>query len=254
LKKHYNTKNGIHGERLKKIRSYIDFDYDLRQELTGYQKRKIKTYYDEIYALKARPHHVYRPHSKKKNRLKAAQELAQHEKRLPGLKVAFVPTNGKDKPKIRFNKAGEIQSETEHIHTRLLKVDTKKLVSDPEGYSAKLIAKDRGKMFTVLAGRYEIPMAKSKKALPEFVAQLAMKYADTEKNNHVSNWLHGIAAHTFKNQKHFMEYQKEKQENKREIQKSRRNEKERERYHKEKREATARYEKARKIADKMPKK
>jgi hypothetical protein len=59
-----NNINTIHAQRLKAIRPFIDFNYDLRKPLSKYQKAKIKTYYDEIDQLTARPNKVYRPRKK----------------------------------------------------------------------------------------------------------------------------------------------------------------------------------------------
>lgn len=212
-----NSRNGIHSQRLKAIRPYVNFDFDLRQELTPYQKRKIKQYYDEIDALTARPYHVYRPRSKA--HLKKAQEFAQHEKQLPGLKVAFVPTNGKDVPKIRFNKDGDIVATTEHVTTRVLSLNTRELIADPIGHVEKVIAQDKqAKRFTALCGRYEIPVSQSRATIANFIANLTAKYSNEDANNFHGNWLHGIAAHHFQNQATFSDYMAEKQANKRKLQ------------------------------------
>lgn len=217
---------------MRKIRKFVNFDYDLRSELSAYQKAKIKKYYDEVEALTARPYYAYKPRDKR--RLETAQNFAQHETHLPALKVAFIPTNGKEKPRITYNKKGEIVSRTRHVATRMINVNRWKLAENPKEYIRKLIKNDEGKAYTVLAGRYEIPQAKSKKALPDFVGKLALKYSDENKNNYVGNWLHGIASHSFSEQKDFTSYNKEKTEQKRKLQKKRRNTKERERYAKDK--------------------
>jgi hypothetical protein len=124
-----NNTNKIHAQRLKAIRPFIDFNYDLRKPLSKYQKAKIKTYYDEIDQLTARPYHAYRP--RKSERLKKAQQFAQHEKQLKGLKVAFIPTNGIEKPKITFNKAGDLIAETKHVRTEFIPFDPELLIDSP---------------------------------------------------------------------------------------------------------------------------
>jgi len=227
-----NNRNSIHAQRLKAIRPYVNFNYDLRKPLSKYQKQKVKKYFDEIDALTARPYQVYRPRSKK--RLKKAQEFAQHENNLPGLKVAFIPNNGKDKAKIRFNKAGDIVASTHHITTRVLSLDTQELINDPIGHVKKVIAKDKhADSFTALCGRYEIPVANSRATIGRFIANLTARYSNDDANNFHGNWLHGIAAHHYQNQADFSEYFKEKQANKRKLQSERKRARRRAKYAKE---------------------
>ncbi|CAL9981862.1 hypothetical protein VPHD526_0022 [Vibrio phage D526] len=224
-----NKRNSIHAQRLKAIRPYVNFDFDLRSELTAHQKRKIKQYFDEIDALTARPYQVYKP--KTKQRLKKAQEFAQHEKHLPGLKVAFIPNNGKDRAKIRFNKAGDIVATTDHVSTRVLSLDTAELIKDPIGHINKVIKKDpAAKRFTALCGRYEIPVSQSRATIGRFVANLTAKYSSEDANNFHGNWLHGIAAHHFTNQADYTDYMREKQASKRKVQKDRKLAKRRAKY------------------------
>lgn len=228
-----NNSKSIHAQRLKAIRPYINFNYDLRKPLSSYQKSKIKKYFDEVDALTARPFHVYRP--RKKERLKKAQEFGQHEKQLPGLKVAFIPSNGKDKPKIHFNSAGDIVATTEHITTRVLSLDTFELIKDPVGHVKSVIAKDKkAKRFTVLCGRYEIPVSQSRATIPEFVARLTARYDNEAANNYHGNWLHGLAGHHFNNQADFQEYFNEKQKSKKKMQSERKRAKRRASYAKSK--------------------
>ena len=229
---HISSKS-IHAQRLKSIRSFVDFDFDLRKELTPYQKTKIKKYYDEVQALTARPFQVYRP--RKKANLKKVQEFAQHENHLKGLKVAFVPTNGKDKAKIKITKKGEVFATTDHITTRYIKLDTFDLMDDPITHVNNAIKKDKqAKRFSVLAGRYEIPVTLGRGQVAEYVANLTEKYKTEEANNFHGNWLHGLAAHHFHDQDDFSTYMREKQKAKEKMQRDRRNKKARERYAKSK--------------------
>lgn len=222
-----NSINGIHAQRLKAIRKYINFDYDLRKPLSNYQKRKIKQYHDEIDALTARPNQVYRP--KDKGRLRKAQQFAQHEKYLPGLDVAFIPTDGKTKAKIRFDKSGDIVAVSDHVITRGLELETDKLLIDPIAHVNEVIKRDpHAKQFTVKAGRYEIPVPVTRATVANYVARLTARYSDEGANNYHGNWLHGLNSHTFKNQATFDEYQMAKNAAKRELQRERRNAKRRE--------------------------
>lgn len=220
-----NKANNIHAQRLKAIRPFIDFNYDLRKPLSNYQKRKIKEYYDEINALTARPYYVYRPH--KSERLAKAQQYAQHEKQLKGLKVAFIPTNGIEKPKISFNKSGDLIAETKHVKTEFIPFDPDLLIDDPESYTRDLIDDIDAKRFTILAGKYEIPNSYSKSRLPANVAKLAGKYGNPDLNNYFGNWMVGLSAHTFSEQADFNEYAKAKSDAKKQLQRERKNRKRR---------------------------
>lgn len=214
-----NSKNGIHAQRLKAIRSFVSFDYDLRHKLTSYQKRKIKTYHDEILALTQRPYYVYRPRTKK--HLKAAQEFAQHEKQLPQLKVALIPTDGKTKPKITFNKRGELISDTEHVRTRFIAFDPDELVAnrdDIESYVTRVIENDHtSKSFTILAGRYEITNSYSKEVVGRWCAKYATKYDNPDNNNYFGNWMIGLNGHSYKRQSDFLDYKDDRDQARRKL-------------------------------------
>ena len=221
-----NNINGIHAQRLKAIRPFINFDYDLRKPLTQYQKRRIKEYWSEIDALTARPYYIYRPRNK--TRLKKAQEFARHEKQLPGLKVALIPTSGVENPKIRFNKKGELIAETEHITTRFIQFDKLALIENPIDHVNDVIKDDkRAKSFTILAGRYEIPNSYSRSRVAVWVAKYAEKYSNPDANNYFGNWMIGLNAHHYKEQADFMEYQNAKNKAKKRMQKEKRNRKRR---------------------------
>ena len=221
-----NSINGIHAQRLKDIRSFVDFDFDLRKPLTRYQKSKIRTYHKEIDALTARPYYDYRPRDK--DRLKKAQEFAQHEKSLPGLKVAFIPTNGIEKPRISFNKKGELTASTRHVTTNLIQFDKRKLITDPIAHVNQVIKRDkRAKRFTILAGKYEIPNSYSRGVIANQVAKLTERYKSEDKNNYFGNWMHGLASHHFKQQADFNEYRAAKMKSKMKLQNDRKNAKRR---------------------------
>jgi len=214
--------NGIHAQRLKAIRPFVNFDFDLRHPLTDYQKQKVRAYHTEIDALTARPFVVFRP--RRKDHLKTAQQFAQHEKHLPGLKVAFVPNGEKDELHIRFNKAGELSVNTKHVTTHALLFSMAELARDPAKHVKKTIRKDtRAKRFTIMAGRNEIPVSYTRERISAGVEKLAAQYSNTDANNYFGNWLIGLRAHHFQNQDSFMRYMTEKQASKRKPQTDRRN-------------------------------
>lgn len=201
--------NGVYSQRLKDIRPFINFNYDLRKPLTAHQKRRINEYYNEIQALTHRPYQVYKP--RRKDHLKTAQKFAQHEKKLPGLKVAFIPTNGDEKTKIEFTKKGQLIAKTKHVRTEHIDLDEDALLEDAFAHVNKRIKKYKSaKRFTILAGKYEIPRTYSREKIAEGVNHFVAKYSDDTANNYFGNWLHGLAAHHFKEQAELDEYMKAK--------------------------------------------
>lgn len=208
MPKKLNPVNGIHGQRLKQIRKFVNFDYDLRKPLSVSAKKKIKQYHDEISALTNRPYQVYRARNPK--HLRKAQEFAQHEKRLPGLKVAFIPTDGANRVKLTFAKKGVI-AHTEHVTSWRVPLDVYELFDDPEGHVNRVLKRVHAGQFTIEAGKYEIPQGYIKETVGKAVARLTMRYGESggvneENNHHFSRWLHGLRAHTYDKQADLVEY------------------------------------------------
>jgi hypothetical protein len=220
------NKNGIHAQRLKEIRRFVDFNYDLRKPLTSSQKRKIKTYHDEISALTNRPYQVYRARSR--THLYEAQEFAQHGKRLPGLKVAFLPVDGANKIKLRFTGRGVV-GKTKHVVITDVKLSIAQLLINPEKHVNERIAGNPAKQFTVQAGRYEIPSPYLPSTIGKAVARLVSRYGadsgyDEDNNHYFGRWLHGLKAYEFEAQAGLQEYLIEKAKNIKEGKRARRRE------------------------------
>lgn len=203
----------LHRDRLKQIRKFVDFDYDLRRPLSENAIRKIRRYHAEITALTNRPYQVFRPRSA--DHLAEAQEFAQHENRLPGLKVAFIPTDGANKVRLRFTKRGVVGS-TKHVITRHIPLSVRELLIDPIAHVNARIAGNPAKQFTVQAGRYEIPQGYTKTSIARAVGRLCNIYGESggvtqENNHHFKRWLHGLNAYTFEEQGDIAEYLETKQ-------------------------------------------
>lgn len=198
-----STRANLHAQRLKQIRPFINFDYDLRKSLSNSAKRKIKRYFDEIDALTNRPYQVYRP--RRKDHLREAQEFAQHATRLPALKVAFIPTSGAP-VKLSFNKRG-VTARSGHVATTDIRLSKRGLINDAKGYTTfKVATRPDSQQFTVQAGRYEIAQPYPKYAIPDAVARLCATYSNPEDNHYFGNWLHGLKAYTFHDQAELFEY------------------------------------------------
>lgn len=204
-----NTKINIHKQRLKAIRPYVNFDFDLRKDLTKAQQRKIKKYYDEFDALTARPYQVVKNKDTKK--LKAAMEYSGQNSRLKGFKAAFVPTPGDEKVKVKFDKNGSVKVESNFVVSSIVKLDPKKLAANTEQYVNSQVAPVNAQAFTIIAGKYEIPSPVSKSRVGAEISKLTAKYSNQSENNYFGNWLHGVRAHNFKNQATVADYINAKQ-------------------------------------------
>jgi hypothetical protein len=200
-------------QRLKEIRRFVSFDYDLRKPLSKYAQRKIKAYHDEITALTNRPYQVYRP--RRADHLAEAQEFAQHEKRLPGLRVAFLPTDGTNKVTLRFTAKGVV-SKTKHVTISDVRLSVAQLLINPEKHVNERIQGNPAKQFTVQAGRYEIPQPYLPSTIGKAVARLVSRYSESggvsrDDNHYFGRWLHGLKAYEFEAQAGLQEYLIEKQ-------------------------------------------
>jgi len=224
-------KNGIAAERFQKIRKFVDFDFNLKQQLTAYDKRKIKSYYDEVTALTARPNQIVKPRSEK--RLKAVQRYAQHENKLRGLTVAFVPTNGRDKVTVKYAKNGKVIFSTDFVDSMYIELEPEKLAEDSIAYVNQEIKTQapNAKKFTIATAEYEIAGSHSQATIGEEVSKLMAKYSaggtGYKGYNDASKWLGGVIGHTFKNQAEYKAYDKAKNAAKKETKRLRYNKKKR---------------------------
>lgn len=190
-------------QRLKEIRPYINFNYDLRKPLSKTQKRKIAVYYNELAALFSRPYQIYRPKGGRAS--KKLQAFAQHDRYLPGLKVAVIPNNGEEM-KITKNKKGEYKAKGEFVEFSTVPLDTDELLENPEAHVNERIEQYPAKQYTIQAGRYEIPIPHLPNTVGKAVAKLCAKYSDESDNHYFGNWLHGLIRYKFHNQEQIKDY------------------------------------------------
>lgn len=208
-----NSKGKVnYAQRLKAIRPFVDFDHDLRKPLSSAAKAQITRYYEYIQKLTVRPHQVYR--SKDPARLAAVQRFAQHD---PGkhlrLTVAFVPNPGTEKMRLRIDKNGRVHGKTENIAKVEIPLDHARLVKEGRPYIDKAINKaPKAKLYVVQAGEFEVPAAKGRQFITDYVAQLMARYgADQfdreDKNSHYyGNWMFGITGYNFHEQASIEQY------------------------------------------------
>tara|TARA_R110000803_G_scaffold164080_1_gene227830 strand:+ start:6242 stop:6946 length:705 start_codon:yes stop_codon:yes gene_type:complete len=223
MSKNNITRQNNYNQLLREIRPFVSFDYNLNEKLTKSQRAKITKYHKVIDRLKARPNYVYRP--RKKDRLQKAQNFAQHQEKLPDLKVAFIPTQGGEKPTIKFNKKNQLSISDSTVTNTLIELDPQELMADPEGHIKEQI-NDVGKFesYTISAGAYEIPIGiRTVDLLTTEIINLMEKYGDEKKNNYFGQWLHSVRGYNFKNQASFGAYLNVKQKNKQKLQLDRKN-------------------------------
>jgi hypothetical protein len=214
-------KNNIHAERMRAIKPYVDFNYNMgpggafRDDTTA--KRKIKKYFDEYQKLTTRPNQLYKSRSSKQ--LKAVQQYSQLPKGFGQFKVAFIPAN--NPVNVKFDKdTGDAVISDNNTTARMIMFDQTKLAKNPEKYVENLLVWRPENSFVVMAGEFEIPRGKDKATLPRYIKELTEKYVS--RNHHYSRWLFGVRAYDFKNQRSFLSYLSARNKAKTSFQKKRR--------------------------------
>lgn len=200
---------------MQSIRPFVDFDYDLRKSPTKAQKTKVKRYADEIAKLTNRPYQVFRP--RRRDRLRPAQQFSQHETALPGIKVAFIPTDGKGTTRLRFTKKGII-AKSEHVAIRGVSLSISGLAGNTPEYVARRISGVAASHFTIQAGAFEIPIPYLPESVPAAVGRLVERYGgngmpeakEDRENHHWANWLHGLKGYEADNQEDVIGYLSDK--------------------------------------------
>lgn len=215
-------------EKLKILRGFVDFDYDLRKPLSASARRKINKYYAAFSELTARPNYVYRP--RLGAHLKAAQKFAQHPKGLK-FKVAFIPTAGDEIPDINWSKKGAISVKTgkKRIRTGFLDFDEDALIEDPGEHCRDVIKEAPGaEWFSIAAGVFEIRRAIKRPFIAREVERLAAAYSGEKpqsapgQNHYFGNWMTGLRVYDFEDQADAGEYMQAKTEAARKDQRKRR--------------------------------
>jgi hypothetical protein len=222
-----SSKKIDYSARLKAIRPFVNFNYDLRHELSSAAKHKINRYFDYIEKLSIRPHQIYRTRDAK--RLKAVQLYSGHDTKHPGLTVAFVPNASSEKMRIRVSKKGEVTGSTSHITTHNIRFDLGKLAKlaredelDPtknyvKEYLQRLI--DNGpvvKRYSIMAGEFETPSTYLKGNIANEVMIRMHRYsaevtdATDTSSHYFGNWMFGLNGYNFLNQKSLDDYRETK--------------------------------------------
>lgn len=193
--------------RMKAIKTFVSFSYKTittnSKRLKRKQKYRITQYYNEVALLKNRPHKIYR--TKNHARLTEAQSYAG-QRHLKYMKTAFVPV-ASPKAKFKFKK-GKLSVEEEHIDTMVIRFDPKNLAIDPRGEVEGKIQGVNAKSFNIMAGEFQIPHGYDANSLIDQIESYVYQYLGV-KHHDVMDWLIGVRAHNFRNQKSYNKYRKD---------------------------------------------
>ena len=222
--------NREYSNKLKAIRSFVNFDYDLRKPLHGNSKRKIDRYFEAINAIQARPNKVYR--SKNKKRVKEVQGFGRNGfDELPGIKVAFYESPNANPVKLRFTKTG-LTAHGKYFDIRYVPFDIPNLIQNPHEEIERALNDPGTKgadWFRIAVGedgQYSIASPRKRASVKGFIGQLMNKYvqfddAGKENNNYWGNWMHGLLPMTAKNQTQVHEFLRKESKQKERIKEQR---------------------------------
>lgn len=210
-KSHKAKSNALFRERVKELRPFLlaARKIDLRKPPSPSQKSAITRAFKEYTELTSRPYKIYRP--KSKDKLSKAQAFARHEKGGPKFDVAFIPV-ASPKAKIKWSD-GKMKVQTGSVTEEYLFFDLVNLAANPEQEIANTLDKNpKAKAFVVMAGKYLWNGAIQRKFVEENVMKLMARYSPGgekyNENNHYQNWLFGLVASEFTDQKSLNEYRK----------------------------------------------
>ena len=189
--------NGVYSDRMKAIRSFVDFSYDLRKRLHSSQKAKINRYFNAIDNIQARANKVYRSTNKK--RVRIVQRASRNEfEKLPGIKVAFYESSKANPAKIRFRN-DKLRITHEFFVEQYIEFDIQNLARNADAEIDRALSKanKKAKWFRVNAGRFTIASPRTKARIKPFIRDLQKRYSEIKDdenlaNNHWQNWMHGI--------------------------------------------------------------
>ena len=203
--------NKEYSQKLKAIRPFVDFNYDLRKPLHSSQKAKINRYFEAINEIQARPNKVFR--SKNRDRVRAVQEYGRNDfGNLPGIKVAFYESPAANPVTIKF-RDDKLTAKSKFFDIGYIPFDKDQLITDPEREIQRATDQAKNaKWFRIAAGPFTIASPASRDLIADTVLQLMNRYAkDSEKagkdNNHYfGNWLNGLMPMRVKNQKELSQF------------------------------------------------
>jgi hypothetical protein len=188
----------IHSERLKAIRQYVSFNYDLRKPLSSYEKRKIKRYYDAISETLANPGQIQRHAPRRKDHL----ETARKSLGLDSLsEIRAVPIVMPERARVSY-RGKKMILKTQHVTREFLPIPPPQIVADLPGVIKKVKREfPRAKRVSIGTDAFETKASASIGQLSNFITDLQTRYKET-----FSKWFRGVYVYEFQNQSDFDEY------------------------------------------------
>lgn len=195
-------KSADYKAKMKQIRSYVSFNYDLRKPLTAGQKARITKYHNYLMgsiAPDSPSTYVYRPRDKKT--LRTVQKAVGTPPGFGALKVAFVPTLSDSVKSMRYNKkSGTFVVTSLYGQSVYIPLDPERMIgANAAQYIDQAI--NRHKKFpryVIQYGEWDSP-AMSREFITEEIVKLAERY-NVPGNHNYKNWLMGITAINITNQ------------------------------------------------------
>jgi hypothetical protein len=197
--------NKIHADRLKEIRTYIKFNYDLRQNLSPYQKRKIKKYHDALATVLARPGDVQIHRPRRADHIKIAARAVN----LPGslTELRAVPLVNPEAVKVSYGKK-TAKFKSEHITKEFFPMDARKVIENPAREVEKLRkAFPRAKRYALGSNAFETQNMATPGQLLKFINLQLNTYKTS-----FGEWFSGVYVYTFTKQAGLDTYKKREAE------------------------------------------
>lgn len=204
--------NRDYSRKLRFIRSFVTFDYDLRKPLPKSAKKKITKYFDHVYALHARANKVYRTRNPQK--LAKVQKMERNEAdAFPALKVAFIESSAANPvEKVFFDKEGRAHIARKFFEMKFIEFDKEALATEPdEEIERALQVEPPAFAYRIAADIYSIASTATRGRIPGKIKELQTRYgmdietrvhkdeADAE-NHYWGNWLNGLIPMYVRNQ------------------------------------------------------
>lgn len=223
-------------DKLRFIRKFADGflakdGYDAREykKWSSARKGQITKYYNAITAKLSRTHYLYRPRNKA--RLKAAlRYTGMSEYKKLRVVILSVPVDmlvsGKYrpvKPKITFNKAGDMSVNIRGIDRRVLLFEElgytpEEFAQQPQEILEDIIEQHPARSYAIVARDFEvgrgIPNFYTRNSVIGTVLKLMADYGkdafdeNDSNSSYYGNWLHGLVAYDFKNVRQQIDYNK----------------------------------------------
>ncbi len=178
-------------DKMKELRGFVDFDYDLRKPLSPRSKGKIEKYWLQLNEAQGQAYRIYRPRNKSRlNKVKDATGF-----NLPGFKAVIIPSPDPKNPYKVKEKGGQIVFSNSAGEKVFIKFNMPNLLKDADGEITKALNKAKGDRIAIACGKFEYRQRFSSKERAKGVIH---EFINTYDNH--QKWLFGIYDISIKNQ------------------------------------------------------